>query len=74
MSARDLLVLLAESAAEGSSQQEIQYILDTLAHPLIGAVDGDPRDGYVLATGHEVCRRRLYLLGDEMVAVPAARD
>ena len=35
MSARDLLVLLAESAAEGSSQEEIQDILDTLAHPIV---------------------------------------
>ena len=64
----------AITQALGSSQEEIQDILDTLAHPIVGAVDGNDRDGYLLATGHEVCRRRLLLLGDEMVAVPPAGD
>ena len=68
MSARDVQLLLGDEA-EGVSEQEIQDLLDMLSHPLVGAVYGfgddrrsGSKEGYVLATSREACRRRIELL------------
>ena len=67
MSARDLHVLLVETAFEGTSESDIERLLEMLSHPLVGATDGCPKTGYVLATSLSMCAARLQLLGDEIV-------
>ena len=75
LTARDLWLMLAdELVGESSDQAEIQAVLDTLASPLIRAVDGDPEQGYRLASPPEVARMRLRLLGDALVAGPASEE
>ena len=59
--ARDLWLMMLERGemAEGSSKDEIQELLDMLAHPLVRAVDGDAEDGYVPSSKPAVTRLRL---------------
>ena len=59
--ARDLWLIMLERGemAEGSSKEEIQGLLDMLAHPLVRAVDGDAESGYVLSSKPAVTRMRL---------------
>ena len=71
MSARDVQLLLGDEA-EGIFEQEIEGLLDMLSHPLVGAVHGFSEDqrtglkeGYVLATSRDACRRRIELLASE---------
>ena len=45
---------------------EIQQVLDTLANPLVGAIQGTADKGYVLATAPRVIQQRLQLLGDQL--------
>ena len=65
--ARDLWMLLPH-ANEGM----IQSVLDTLANPLVGAIQGDREKGYVLATDPKVTQRRLALLGKELTGTKPA--
>ena len=62
--ARDLWLIMLERGemAEGSSKDEIQDLLDMLAHPLVRAVDGDAGSGYVPSSKPAVTRMRLQLL------------
>ena len=62
--ARDLWLIMLERGemAEGSSNHEIQDLLDMLAHPLVRAVDGDAQSGYVPSSKPAVTRMRLQLL------------
>ena len=62
--ARDLWLIMLERGemAEGSSKDEIQDLLDMLAHPLVRAVDGDAESGYVPSSKPAVTRMRLQLL------------
>jgi len=48
------------------SEQEIQQTLDTLASPLIGAIQGTAERGYVLAAAPRVTQARLQQLGDAL--------
>lgn len=59
--ARDLWLIMLERGemAEGSSKDEIQGLLDMLAHPLVRAVDGDAESGYVPSSKPAVTRMRL---------------
>ncbi len=41
--------------------------------PLVGAVHGDPEEGYVLATDPKVAQLRLTLLGKELTSSEPAR-
>lgn len=45
---------------------EIQQVLDTLANPLVGAIQGTADKGYVLAAAPRVIQQRLQLLGDQI--------
>ena len=45
---------------------EIQQVLDNLANPLVGAIQGTADKGYVLATAPRVIQQRLHLLGDQL--------
>jgi len=62
--ARDLWLIMLERGelAEGSSRDEIQGLLDMLAHPLVRAVDGDAENGYVPSSKPAVTRIRLHHL------------
>jgi hypothetical protein len=67
LQAHDLWLLLSnDEAGEVSTEDEIQELLNTLASPLVRAVDGTIGDGYVLASNLEVVRMRLGLLGEAL--------
>jgi hypothetical protein len=60
LTARDLfLIVSADPAAEGSSQEELQTILDVLASPLFEIVDGDAESGYRVTTSAPVAALRM---------------
>ena len=66
--ARDLWLILLErgETAEGSSEDEIQELLQMLANPLIRAIDGSPEEGYALSSRTSVTRLRLEHLTDSV--------
>ena len=67
VTARDLHRGLART--EGNivaSEAQIQGLLDTLASPLVGAIQGDPDRGYVLACSPTVTTARLRILGEAL--------
>ena len=49
--------------------REIQRVLDILASPLVGAVQGSAEKGYVLATVPRVTQQRLRQLGDMLASL-----
>ena len=72
MSARDVQLLLGDEA-DGVSEDEIKGLLDMLSHPLVGAVwcfrkerITGSKEGYVLATSRQACRRQIELLADDI--------
>lgn len=65
LTAPQLMVMLGQPD-KPSSEQEIQQVLDTLASPLMGAIQGKASEGYVLATAPRVIQQRLQLLGDQL--------
>ena len=67
LNAGQLLVML-DQPDKPSSAQEIQQVLDTLASPLVGAIQGTADKGYVLATAPRVIQQRLQQLGDQLAA------
>ena len=68
LTARDLfMVLVSADALDTTTAAEIQALLDMLNHPLIAAVEGDPTQGYTLATDPKVTQLRLDLLGTTLV-------
>jgi hypothetical protein len=48
----------------------VNRLLDMLVHPLIGAVDGNPERGYLLATEVRVTQHRLGLLSAGLAEQP----
>ena len=75
MSARDVQLAFGDEA-NGISEDEIQSLLDMLAHPLIGVVYGFRDDGqsgpatdYVLGTSRESCARRIRLFADSVAEI-----
>ena len=67
LTAPQLMVML-DQPDKPSSAQEIQQVLDTLASPLVGAIQGTADKGYVLATAPRVIQQRLQQLGDLLAA------
>lgn len=67
LAASQLMVMLNQQDQQ-SSVQEIQQVLDTLASPLVGAIQGTADKGYVLATAPRVIQQRLQQLGDLLAA------
>ena len=51
-----------------ATEKKIQDLLDSLASPLIGAIQGDPDNGYVLACRPDVTAHRLRRLGEALTA------
>jgi hypothetical protein len=63
LSARDLFLLLAsDPIAEGTTEDELQALLDTLAGPLLRVLDGTATAGYRVTSEPPVFRLRLRLL------------
>ncbi len=62
LTAPQLMVMLDKP----SSAQEIQQVLDTLASPLVGAIQGTADKGYALASAPRVIQQRLQQLGDQL--------
>ena len=60
------LMVMIDQPDKPSSEQEIQQTLDTLASPLVGAVQGTSSTGYILATAPRVIQQRLKQLGDQL--------
>jgi hypothetical protein len=51
LSARDLFLILSDkSVAEGTTEDELQALLDTLASPLLAVLNGSKNDGYRVTT------------------------
>ncbi|MYB46061.1 MAG: hypothetical protein F4X74_14160 [Acidimicrobiia bacterium] len=65
--ARDLRMVLSQP-----NEGMIQSVLDAVASPLVGAIQGNPQKGYVLATDPSVTQRRLALLGKELTGTEPA--
>lgn len=72
LTARDLYLILADNpAADGTSEAELQGLLDTLARPLLGVLDGSPDSGYRVTTSPEVASARLSVLADHLGSMRA---
>lgn len=67
LSARDLLLILAgKPVAEGTTEDEIRALLDTLASPLLGVLHGSTSDGYRVTTSVEVAQRRIETVAQQL--------
>lgn len=67
LSARDLLLILdGEPVAEGTTAEELQALLDTLASPLLGVLDGSKGDGYRVNSSAEVAKRRVEAVAQQL--------
>lgn len=68
LTAQHLWALLPQA-----NELRIQSVLDTLASPLVGAIQGNREKGYVLATDPKVTQLRLALFGEELASPEPAR-
>ena len=67
LSARDLFLILSDkSVAEGTTEDELQALLDTLASPLLAVLNGSKNDGYRVTTSTEVAQRRIEIVGQQL--------
>lgn len=71
LSARDLLLILADqSVAEGTTEDELQAVLDTLASPLLGVLHGSKGEGYRVTTTALVAQRRVEAVAQQLSIDP----
>jgi hypothetical protein len=69
LSARDLFLILAsEPVAEGTTEGELQTVLDTLASPLLGVLQGSKNDGYRVTTSANVAKLRIDVVAQQLSA------
>lgn len=67
--ARDLLGrLYRDEGTPAATEPEIRDILESLASPLVNAIQGDPESGYVLSCSPTVTADRLRILGEVLAA------
>ena len=67
LSARDLfLILSGRTIAEGTTEDELQAMLDTLASPLLGVLDGSKDNCYRVTTSSEVAQRRVETVAQQL--------
>ena len=67
LSARDLFLILSDkSVAEGTTEEELQALLDTLASPLLAVLNGSKSDGYRVATSAEVAQHRIEIVARQL--------
>ncbi len=75
LTARDLwLILSDQEAGEATDEPEIQSLLETMASPLVRMIEGNPEDGYLVASGPGVTRRRLEVLGQALESTSGDRQ
>ena len=75
LTARDLWLLMRnQPSGKASSEGEIQQMLDTLASPLVGAVQGTASAGYIRVAAPRVTQQRLHQLGDQLASVASNQD
>jgi hypothetical protein len=68
--ARDLwLIVGSAQAGEVTSEKEIQDLLDTLASPLIRALDGDAENGYRPSSSWSTVQARITLTAGALGAI-----
>ena len=74
MTARDVQLAFGEQA-HGVSKEDIQQLLEMLAHPLVGVVHGFGDNGqsgqitdFVMATSQDCCAERIRLLADSVAS------
>ncbi|GAB3864428.1 hypothetical protein GCM10029963_74820 [Micromonospora andamanensis] len=71
LSARDLLLILADQpVAEGTTEDELQALLDTLASPLLGVLHGSKGEGYRVTTTALVAQRRVEAVAQQLSIEP----
>lgn len=68
------LMVMVDQPDPPSSEQEIQQVLDTLASPLLGVIQGTADKGYILATAPRVIQQRLHQLGDHLAILESPQD
>lgn len=67
LSARDLFLILSDkSVAEGTTEDELQALLDTLASPLLAVLNGSKNDGYRVTTSAEVAQHRIEMVAQQL--------
>jgi len=67
LSARDLfLILSGQIFAEGTTEDELQTLLDALASPLLGVLDGSRSSGYRVTSSPQVIQLRVEMLAREL--------
>jgi hypothetical protein len=67
LSARDLLLILSgKTVAEGTTEDELQALLDTLASPLLALLHGSKDVGYRVTTSPEVARLRIEMVAQQL--------
>lgn len=67
LTARELsLVLDDDPLVENTTVNELQRLLDTLASPLIGVLEGDPQGGYLAVSAPGVITTRLELVSRQL--------
>jgi hypothetical protein len=67
LSARDLfLILSGNTVAEGTTEDELQALLDTLASPLLAVLHGSKNDGYRVTTSAGVAQRRIEIVAQQL--------
>ncbi|HEY0696880.1 MAG TPA: EVE domain-containing protein [Micromonospora sp.] len=67
LSARDLLLILAgQPVADGTTEDELQALLDTLASPLLSVLHGSKSEGYRVTTSAEVAQRRIEAVAQQL--------
>ncbi len=67
LSARDLFLILSDKpVAEGTTEDELQALLDTLASPLLGVLHGSKDDGYRVTTSAKVGQRRIEIVAQQL--------
>jgi hypothetical protein len=63
LTARDLYLILGDSPdADGTTEREIQSLLDTFASPLLGLLSGAAVEGYRVTTSADVAVRRINVM------------
>lgn len=66
LTARDLYLVLADTPDRDSTEIELQSVLDALASPLLGLVDGTPNGGYLVIASPSVVAARLRVMATRL--------
>jgi predicted RNA-binding protein with PUA-like domain len=67
LSARDLFLILAgQPVADGTTEDELQTLLDTLASPLLGVLHGSRGDGYRVTASARVAGYRVESVAQQL--------